>query len=148
MKITPEVYNAFHTPDDPGICCEDPSLTQEHFAESCDINKIMGDYTYTGIMPEKPGAIYGDFSNPLEYRDVLHKLQAVQENFLSMPPEVRARFGNDPAQFIDFCENPANLPELQRLGFTSEKYNQRTAQAASAASTQGASVASTQGASE
>ena len=110
MKIEPTVYWAFHTPDDPGIKCEDESLTQQHFAEQCDINNIMGDFTYTGIMPEKPGAIYGDFTDVGTYRDLLHKLQDVQDSFLSMPPEIRARFGNDPAQFIDYCENPANLP--------------------------------------
>ena len=44
---------------------------------------------------------------------------------MSMPPDVRAKFNNDPAQFIAFCENPENLPEMQKLGFTSPEYNQK-----------------------
>ena len=130
MKMTEKVYTQFDTPDDPPFICADESLTQEHFAESCDINRIMEDYTYTGIMPEKPGAVYGDFTNVNDYQQLLNRLMETQENFLSMPPDVRARFGNDPAQFIAFCEDPANLPEMQKLGFTSEEYNQTTVKTA------------------
>jgi len=129
MKYEGRVYTQFDTPDDQPLICDDPSLTQEHFAESCDINKIMENYTYTGIMPEKPGAVYGDFTNADDYRSILHRLMEVQENFLTMPPDIRARFANDPAQFIEFCENPANLPELQKMGLTSEAYNTETAKA-------------------
>ena len=127
MKIEPQVFHAFHTPDDPGIINTEPSLTQEHFADSCDINKIMGDYQYTGIMPEKPGAIYGDFTTAEDFRTALQTVVETQNNFLSMPPDVRSRFGNDPANFIAFCENSDNLPELHRMGFTSHEYNTRVA---------------------
>ena len=41
MKYEGRVYTQFDTPDDQPLICDDPSLTQEHFAESCDINKIM-----------------------------------------------------------------------------------------------------------
>lgn len=125
MEIKPQVFHAFHTPDDPGIINTEPSLTQEHFADSCDVNKIMADYQYTGIMPQKPGAVYGDFTNADDFRTALQTIVETQNNFLSMPPEIRARFGNDPANFIAFCENPDNLPELHRMGFTSHEYETR-----------------------
>lgn len=127
MRIESKVYWAFDTPDDPGITNTEPSLTQQHFAGQCDINNIMSDFVHTGVLPEKPNAIYGDFTNADDFRSLVHRIQDVQENFLAMPPDVRARFNNDPAFFIQFSEDPANLPELHRLGLTSEAYGQRIA---------------------
>ena len=35
---------------------------------------------------------------------------------MTMPADVRARFNNDPALFVDFCSDEANLDEMRKLG--------------------------------
>ena len=33
-----------------------------------------------------------------------------------MPSVIRERFGNDPAKFVDFCVNPANIEAVREMG--------------------------------
>lgn len=92
-------------------------LTKQEFAEECDINTIVRRFGLTGELPQNVRAPqYGDFSDALDYRSALDAVMAANESFMAMPAEVRKRFGNDPAEFVDFCSNPANRDEAIRLG--------------------------------
>lgn len=50
-----------------------PSRTQQHFMDSCDINKILAKYRKTGVIEhvKRAKAMYGDFS---EYVEVAQNL--------------------------------------------------------------------------
>lgn len=122
MKIDVKVYSPWDTPPDPGIECLDESLTQQHFADQCDINNILADYQNTGVLPEKAGAIYGDFTSYDDFATNFNRLREAQEAFNQLPADLRFKFHNDPALFIDFALNPANLPEMHKMGFTNENY--------------------------
>lgn len=97
----------------------DPSegLTKQSFAEECDINTIVRRFGLTGQLPSnirQPS--YGDFTAAFDYRSALDAVIAADESFMTLPANVRQRFGNDPAAFVDFCSDPANRAEAERLG--------------------------------
>lgn len=100
------------------LICEDPSLTHQSFAKDCDIRNIMKQYKRTGLVSHMTtaSALYGDFTNVPDYRESLDVVINAQAAFMELPAEVRSRFSNDPAQFLDFVHNPDNRDEMIKLG--------------------------------
>lgn len=100
----------------------DPSMTVQSMAEDVDLNVIMRRFGVTGKMPEdfRPMA-YGDFSEVFDFRSAQNALIDARERFMSLPAEVRARFGNDPQLLLEFCENPGNIDELRKMGLARVK---------------------------
>lgn len=100
-----------------GLVCWDISLTVQDPKDDCDINRIMSRYVQSGVAPQVTRVpIQGDFTEIVDYRTALEAVQGAQQAFQSLDGKVRARFGHDPARFHDFCLDPANLPELRKLG--------------------------------
>lgn len=101
-----------------GLKC-DPleKVTKDSFAEECDINTIVRRFGLTGELPVNVRApMYGDFTEAMDYRSALDAVMAAQESFMALPADVRQRFGNDPASFVDFCSDPRNRDEAVKLG--------------------------------
>lgn len=93
------------------------SKTVQSQAEEADINVIVRRFGLTGQMPEAIRIpTYGDFEGITDYHQALTAIARAQEPFRELTPELRARFNNDPGQFVDFCLDPKNLPELRELG--------------------------------
>ncbi|QXP08409.1 MAG: internal scaffolding protein [Arizlama microvirus] len=103
---------------DIGHVNDKPSLTQQQFASECDINNIMKSYVETGTINHKnprPG-IFGDFSDVRDFKESLELVQYANEQFMALPANVRSRFSNNPAELVEFCNNPNNLQEAISLG--------------------------------
>lgn len=117
---TPYNYDVDAVSNETGLKCEDPSLAQQHSAEECDINYIVERFGVTGQLPEnnRPMPTYGDFTGVSDYRQALDAVTQAQEAFMSLPANVRERFDNDPALFVDFCSStdPADRSEAIELG--------------------------------
>lgn len=113
---TPTVYNAFFTPPDPGLSCEDPTLTQQHFKDECDLNLIMERALSTGEMPIERPTFYGDFTDIGDYQALNEKMLSAQRQFNDLPAAIRDRFYNNPANLIDFMSHESNLQEAVALG--------------------------------
>lgn len=117
---TPYNYDVDAVSDETGLKCEDPSLAQQHSAEECDINYIVERFGVTGQLPEnnRPMPTYGDFTGVSDYRQALDAVTQAQDAFMSLPANVRERFDNDPALFVDFCSStdPADRSEAIELG--------------------------------
>lgn len=112
-----KIYSAYDRPGHPGYTFELPTRTQQHFQQECDINFIMDRFTRTGVMPPpKEGYVYGDVSDYDSYQSALHSLMEAQADFDLLPAKVRKEFDNDPAQFLDFIQNPENASRAQELG--------------------------------
>lgn len=92
--------------------------THQEFKDECDINSILKKYTKTGLLPHlvKSEPKYGDFSSALSYKESLELVLFAQEQFAALPAETRARFQNDPVQFLAFAEDPKNGAELIKMG--------------------------------
>lgn len=99
------------------------SLTQQQFADECDINKIMRKYKQTGVISHvsRIQGVYGDFTHVEEYQQMLEKVQLAENSFNSLPAEIRDRFGNDPKKLVMFLSDPKNQQEAERLGLSERK---------------------------
>lgn len=93
-------------------------LTKQCFSEECDIGSIMARFDKTGLIEHvnKFQGDYGDFTDAQTYQDSLNQVMAAEDMFMSLPANVRAKFENDPGQFLDFVGNPDNLSEMVDLG--------------------------------
>lgn len=93
------------------------SLTKQAFRDECDVNNILAKYQKTGIIPfTRQGGHYGDFTMVEDYQTSLNKVMAAQESFLALPSTLRARFNNDPAEFVRFVQDSRNEDEIVALG--------------------------------
>ncbi len=102
---------------DSALECKDESRTNQSQAEEADINTIVRRFGVTGMLPQGVRApTYGDFTGVGDFRDALEAIRAAERSFSQMPADVRARFANDPASFVDFCSNPENIDEMRKLG--------------------------------
>lgn len=118
---TPYNYDTDAASNESGLHCEDASLAQQHFKDECDINNILRQFNITGLLPEAPlSPRYGDFTGVGDYHTALNQVIAAEDEFMSLPANLRARFENDPAQLIDFLENPENLNEAISLGLVNK----------------------------
>jgi len=119
---TPYNYDTDAASNESGLHCEDASLAQQHFKDECDINNILRQFNITGLLPEVPlSPRYGDFTGIGDYHTALNQVIAAEDEFMSLPATLRARFENDPAQLIEFLDNPQNLKEAISLGLVNEK---------------------------
>lgn len=99
-------------------CSKDPEITQQHQAADCDINNIVRKFNKTGLIThvnnKKP--MYGNFSNVQEFKEMQNRIVEVNEQFMQLPAELRAKFGNDPEQLVEFVSNPENTKIAVELG--------------------------------
>lgn len=116
--------------------------TRQEFAEECDINTIMRQYQHTGELfhinetaPQYLDCTGEDFRTHMDY------IAGAFSMFEELPSEIRSRFDNDPAEFLDFCSHDKNRPELAEMGLLSPEAVERmstpapTPQSASSAPT-------------
>jgi len=91
-----------------------PSMAKQAFRDQCDINNIMKRYEKTGIVEhaKRFSGNYGDFTGAEDYQDALAKVAAADEAFMSLPASIRKRFNNNPGDYFDFANDPANRNEL------------------------------------
>lgn len=74
---------------------------QQHFQEEVDVNTIVRRFGLTREMPFGSAAgLYGDFTEIYDYESAVERVQAARNKFMTLPPEVRERFGNDPALLV------------------------------------------------
>lgn len=100
-----------------GLVCEDESRAIQSQKKDADINVLVKRYGLTGTIPQsfRPPT-YQDFEGVFDFRTALHTVMAAEESFMSVPAEIRARFQNDPQQFLEFCTDESNLDEMRKLG--------------------------------
>lgn len=97
------------------VCFEKESRTQQSFLKECDVNNIVKRYKATGLMRQVPGEpLYADFTTlPKEYQDALNTVVQAQDAFARLSSDVRSRFDNDPAAFVEFATNPDNIEQMR-----------------------------------
>jgi len=115
---SPFNYDADIVSRETALLCEDDSLTKQSFAEECDINTIVRNFNLTGQLPENVSV--PQYANVLDtvndYQTALNMIMEADAAFMQMPANVRTRFHNNPAEFLDFFNDPANIEEGKKLG--------------------------------
>ena len=125
---TPYNYDTKQVSIATGLACPEPTLAKQEFKDDADINNIMYKYGVTGELPQIAGAVFGDFSSTMSYHDMQNTLIASQEAFKTLPAHIRATFGNDPANVIDFLNDPANRDKAIELGLVNGQITAKEAQ--------------------
>lgn len=98
------------------------SLTKKSFKRDCDINFIMKKYKqiygedFVKYLPSVTGGHFGDFSEIPDYRTAIENVRMAQESFMKIPAEIRRRFNDDPAVFLEYAQNPSNFDDLCAMG--------------------------------
>lgn len=105
-----------------GLRCDDPSRTDQSFAEEVDINTIVRRFGLTGQLPENVSVPQsGDFTAVTDFQSALNVVRAAEESFMEMPADVRSEFANDPGRFLEFVNNPANRERAEQLGIVNKR---------------------------
>ena len=118
----PYNYDTAKAGNEDACHCKEPTLTQQQFAEEADINTIVERFHLTGEMPAvKEPPAYGDFSGIFDFQTAMNAVRNAQESFDALPANIRARFHNQPAEFLEFVQNDENRPEAEKLGLVPKK---------------------------
>lgn len=105
---------------------ENSPHTRQEFKDECDINNIMLQYQVTGefFHLNETAPQYMDCSGE-DFRAQMDYVAGAFSMFEELPSAVRTRFGNDPAEFLDFCSHEKNRPELAEMGLLSPEATDR-----------------------
>lgn len=92
--------------------------TQQHFKDEVDINRIWSKYKASGELHHqaRQAGVYADVSKISDYHSAMDKIMAADNAFGSLPADLRLRFKNDPALFLEFLRDPRNYDEGVKLG--------------------------------
>ena len=87
--------------------------TKQSFMDETDINKILSRAQKAGTLShlQKYEGVYGDFAD-FDFLDAQIQIAAGQEVFNALPSEIRNEFGQSPAAFFDYVNDPENVDEL------------------------------------
>lgn len=99
--------------DTPGYSFHADSMTVQADFESTLIPNIINQH-----IPANPNPpMFGDFSDtPEDLAEAYARVEAAEERFMSLPSDVRARFGNDPFRLLEFLQDEGNRDEAVKLG--------------------------------
>lgn len=104
-----------------GIVFDEPSMTDQSQYKDTDINNIVKKYQVTGLL-DSPGAVdystlqYGDATLLPDYQMALDLVNSVQEEFATLPSDIREKFGHDPMQLVEALGDPSKKTMLQDIG--------------------------------
>ncbi|WNK14192.1 MAG: internal scaffolding protein [Microvirus sp.] len=102
-----------------GLECLEDVLTQQQFVEEADINTLVRRFGLDKQpMPTAPfdPSHYGDFSDVPDLRTALDLVNDAKNRFMELPPKLRSRFHNSPAELWSFVQDEENADEAVRLG--------------------------------
>ncbi len=93
----------------------DDGRTKQCHADECDISKIMARFDQSGTISHlaKYEPTYSDFSD-FDLHEQMNVLTRGREVFDALPAEVRREFGQSPAAFFKYVNDPANADDLRK----------------------------------
>lgn len=94
------------------------SRTKQSFQAETEINNIVRRYQATGLLEHinSHGAKYNDMPGPTDFKEAMDLVMESKSMFNELPANLRNRFANDPAQFLDFVGDDANRDEMIEMG--------------------------------
>jgi len=116
------VKNRFAPPVSKGLDTGNETLVQQQFKDQADINQVITRFKRTGQLHSTPGVLgqkrepsFGIYSYN-DYQDAYLNMQKIRQDFLALPPKLRQRFDNNPANVVAFVDDPNNHKEAVKLG--------------------------------
>jgi len=105
-----------------GLACTEPTLAQQQFKDSSDINVLFGKYLETGEMPQvQDGLTFGNFEGIFDFQSAMNAVRTAEGLFSQMPARIKNRFDNDPQKLLEFLANDENREEAEFLKLVEPK---------------------------
>lgn len=102
---------------------KEPSLTQQHHKDQCDVNKIIArakkGAAITHLNPYQ--GQYQDLTLLPDYATALNTVIKANEAFMALPATVRDEFAHDPEKLIKFVADEKNYERALELGLVSKR---------------------------
>lgn len=102
---------------------EVPSHTDQSQRDENNINVLMEKYKPDELAQylaqkngHRPEINNHDFSEEPTLQNAMNSAYEINKIFESMPEQIQKYFDRKPAQFLEFCENPQNIPQLKEWG--------------------------------
>lgn len=93
------------------------SRVEQSHKKECNINTIVAKAHKTGLFPQRLDVPkYGDFTTAVDFHQAKNSIHQANDDFMSLPSEIRNRFENDPGKLLDFINDPDNSKEAVKLG--------------------------------
>ena len=94
------------------------------------MRNILHKYEKTGILEHTAshGGTYLDYPDQADFHAAMNTIAKAEEMFLTVPAEIRKKFGNDPAEFCDFMQNPENRDKIEKMGFDASYFGPKPEQ--------------------
>lgn len=125
-------FNRYSPAPSVGLEFNEPSMTEQHFKDECDINNIIAQYEATGVMPQgdrKP--MFGDFDKfPQDLMSSRQMFDEATARFMELPSRLRKQFDNDPTKLLGWLQDPSNYEQAVEYGLL-EKVAQKQPQGVS-----------------
>ena len=117
-------------PPKEGVLIDAPTLTDQTFADECDIHHILSNFGTTGLV-DSPGARdpetlqYGDTTLLPDFETACNLVSAVNSEFDALPSKIRAEFNNDPRVLLDALgsTDENTVRRLEELGLKPKAEN-------------------------
>lgn len=114
-----EVYTSPYDEHEPvTVDASHDGLTRQEFADECDINVLMARYEKTGVITHysRKEPAYFDASEVPDLATALHMAEEAERAFMQLPASARREFDNDAVKFVEYAQDPANLPRMREWG--------------------------------
>lgn len=101
------------------IIFPDQGRTKQSEFEESQINVILAKYIKTGVIQHVNNhqPAYGDITQ-MDFQQSMETILKGQEMFEELPAQVRKNFNHDPAEFLEYVNDPENLDKLYDMGVT------------------------------
>lgn len=112
----PTFRSAYSEPKRVSITTADARTEQSH-KDECDINQILAKYIKGEFLEHQmtQQSNYGDFTS-FDFHEAQNIIAKANSMFEELPSNIRNKFQNDPAQFLDFTADENNHAEMVELG--------------------------------
>ena len=100
-------------------CSNDEPLTEQHHKKDVDINQIIKKHgmdmiAQTSLLQSREFQFDDVTGN--DFQEAMEISAKAEQSFNSLPSQIRKKFDNSPAQFLDFVQNPSNQDAMIELG--------------------------------
>lgn len=96
---------------------KEPTMTKQSLKDNQDVNKIIKRYEKTGVLGDlmKFEGQFGEVDS-ISYHEAMNLVANANSEFEKVPSAIRAKFHNDPGEFIDYATNPENQEQMIKWG--------------------------------
>ena len=91
------------------------TMTKQSHREECDVNMILAKFQKTGAITHvNDNQPQYSVHDGMDFKEAMDIVTSSKELFAGLPSEIRTHFQNDPAEFLDYVNDPNNQQDVDR----------------------------------